>query len=61
MRSISTSTTSPGFIHNGGVRLAPTPPGVPVTITSPGYSRVNDEQYSICCGIPKIIWLMVAS
>jgi transcriptional regulator GlxA family with amidase domain len=37
-RSISISTTSPAFIHSGGVRLAPTPPGVPVTITSPGSS-----------------------
>ena len=34
--SISISTLSPGFIHTGGVRREPTPPGVPVTITSPG-------------------------
>jgi len=34
--SISISTLSPGFIHTGGVRRAPTPPGVPVTSTSPG-------------------------
>lgn len=34
---------------------------VPVTITSPGSSRVKDEQYSILRGISKIIWLMVAS
>ncbi len=26
---ISTSTVSPGFIHSGGIRLAPTPPRVP--------------------------------
>lgn len=25
---------SPGFNHSGGVRLAPTPPGVPVAMTS---------------------------
>jgi len=31
-----TSTTSPGFINIGGTLLKPTPPGVPVTITSPG-------------------------
>src|SRR5690606_8268152 len=34
--SISTSTTSPGFMNLGGLRLHPTPAGVPVTITSPG-------------------------
>jgi hypothetical protein len=34
----STSMTSPGFIHSGGLRLAPTPPGVPLTMTSPGSS-----------------------
>jgi hypothetical protein len=32
--SISTSTTSPGFIHKGGLRAKPTPSGVPVDITS---------------------------
>lgn len=41
--SISISTVSPGFIHKGGVRLAPTPPGVPVTMTSPGNSWVKAE------------------
>jgi len=40
---ISTSTVSPGFIHTGGLRRAPTPPGVPVTITSPGSSGVKVE------------------
>jgi len=29
---------SPSFIQTGGVRRAPTPPGVPVTITSPASS-----------------------
>ena len=38
MRSTSISTTSPSFIHTGGSRRAPTPPGVPVTITSPARS-----------------------
>ncbi|MGY3420517.1 hypothetical protein ACVWZW_000992 [Bradyrhizobium sp. F1.13.4] len=38
MPEISTSTVSPGRIHRGGLRLAPTPPGVPVTMTSPGTS-----------------------
>ena len=32
MRVTSTSTTSPSFMKTGGVRFAPTPPGVPVTI-----------------------------
>ena len=36
---ISTSSISPGFIHNGGLRLWPTPSGVPVAITSPGDSN----------------------
>jgi hypothetical protein len=39
--AISTSTTSPAFIHTGGSRLAPTPPGVPVRIRSPGDSGVK--------------------
>ena len=34
----TTSTVSPGRIHSGGVRFRPTPPGVPVTMTSPGAS-----------------------
>ena len=41
MGPIETSTRSPGFIHKGGVRFAPTPPGVPVAITSPGESGVK--------------------
>ena len=41
--SMSISTLSPGFIHIGGVRREPTPPGVPVTITSPGTSSVKVE------------------
>jgi hypothetical protein len=42
--SISTSTTSPGFIHKGGLRAKPTPSGVPVDITSPAMSGVQSEQ-----------------
>ncbi len=41
----STSKTSPGFIHTGGVRLLPTPPGVPVERTSPGTSSVKVVLY----------------
>ena len=48
MPEISTSTLSPRRSHNGGLRFAPTPAGVPVTITSPGRSgriagTVGDE------------------
>src|SRR5271154_5158050 len=35
---ISTSATSPGRMKSGGLRLQPTPPHVPDTITSPGSS-----------------------
>ena len=38
MPSISTSHTSPGRMKRGGLRLQPTPAGVPVAITSPGTS-----------------------
>ena len=41
MPLISTSTVSPTRIHKGGMRLAPTPPGVPVTMTSPGASGTD--------------------
>ena len=44
MRVTSTSTTSPSFMKTGGVRFAPTPPGVPVTMTSPGASGRKVEQ-----------------
>src|SRR5277367_3552694 len=60
-RSISTSTVSPGFIHKGGVRFTPTPPGVPVRITSPLSRRLNEEQYSTMVGTLKIIWPRTAS
>src|SRR5205085_672111 len=58
--SISISTLSPGFIHTGGLRRAPTPPGVPVTSTSPGASVVHAETYSMIFGILKIICSVVA-
>ena len=41
---ISTSTVSPGFIHTGGSRKAPTPPGVPVAMISPGASGIISER-----------------
>ena len=39
--SISTVTSSPSASRIGGSRKMPTPPGVPVAMTSPG-SRLND-------------------
>ena len=41
IRSISTVTSSPSASRSGGSRKMPTPPGVPVAMTSPG-SRLND-------------------
>ena len=58
--SISISTLSPGFIQIGGLRRAPTPPGVPVTSTSPGTSVVQVETYSMIFGILKIICSVLA-
>ena len=48
--STVTSMTSPGCIQTGGCRANPTPPGVPVAITSPGTSRVNEEKNSTALG-----------
>ena len=39
----SISATSPGRIQTGGLREAPTPPGVPDEITSPGSSSAHCE------------------
>lgn len=50
----STLTTSPGFRYSGGVRLCPTPEGVPVRITSPVLSSVNSEIVAISVGMEKI-------
>ena len=41
---------SPGLSHTGGVRAKPTPPGVPVLITSPGCSSAKVVMYSIRSG-----------
>ena len=55
MLEISTSATSPAFMKTGGSRLNPTPPGVPVAITSPGSSSVKPVRYSMMVGMSKII------
>ena len=49
MFDISTSSMSPGFIQSGGLRLWPTPSGVPVAMTSPGCSVVKSEQKLTIC------------
>src|SRR5271156_1054324 len=36
--STSTTTSSPGLSSRGGLKLIPTPPGVPVAMTSPALS-----------------------
>ena len=41
--SIAVSTMSPSSSSTGGFLAMPTPPGVPVSTTSPGRSRVNRE------------------
>jgi len=47
---ISTSSTSPGFIHTAGARRWPTPAGVPVAMTSPG-RQVSEIRYErMICG-----------
>lgn len=52
--SISLSMISPGFKYSGGLRCIPTPFGVPVRMTSPGFKvidlkskRVNNKNNSI--------------
>ena len=47
-------TTSPRFMNTGGSRFHPTPPGVPVAMTSPGTSSVKAEMYSMSAGTSKI-------
>lgn len=50
---ISTSITFPGTRYLGGLRPAPTPPGVPVIITLPFCSVVPELKYEIKYGTPK--------
>ena len=47
----STSTLSPGFKKTGGFLLNPTPPGVPVTNTSPALHAIAFETLEINIGI----------
>jgi len=45
----------PAFKNRGGLRLNPTPSGVPVAITSPARSSVTLDMYSISFATEKII------
>ena len=41
-QEIVTTTSSPGFRNTFGSRAKPTPPGVPVAITSPGFKVIRE-------------------
>ena len=49
-----TCTTSPGFRYAGGVWPIPTPAGVPVAITSPGWMVWLLEMVEMRVGIENI-------
>ena len=54
MPSISMRTVSPALSQVGGSMPMPTPAGVPVAMTSPGYSVMPREIVSIRVGMSKI-------
>ena len=60
MPSIATVTTSPSASRTGGSRKIPTPPGVPVAITSPGSSVNAREQWLMIAATPKYMSAVVA-
>jgi hypothetical protein len=57
----STSKTSPGCMKTGGLRAAPTPPGVPVMITSPGSRLIATLIISTSAETLKMSWSVLAS
>src|SRR5438270_10784719 len=59
MRSISTSTTSPSCKKRGGVRLNPTPEGVPVAMISPGSSVIRELRNAIEVATEKILFAVL--
>src|SRR4029078_7584475 len=61
MPSISIVTTSPGFRNSGGLRPAPTPSGVPLEITSPGYSVNVDVRKRTMCASSQIRFFVLPS
>ena len=46
---------SSGFSQRGGLRMAPTPAGVPVAMMSPGSSVIKLERNAMVCAIEKIM------
>src|SRR5208282_3269741 len=52
--SISTSKMSPACMYTGGLRAAPTPPGVPVMITSPRSRLIATLMVAISTGTLKM-------
>src|SRR5438270_8309408 len=59
MRSISTSTTSLSRKKRGGVRLNPTPEGVPVAMISPGSSVIRELRNAIEVATEKILFAVL--
>src|SRR5437763_842839 len=55
MRSISTSTTSPSRKKRGGVRLNPTPEGVPVAMISPRPTVIRELSHALELATQQII------
>src|SRR5436853_5710676 len=60
MRSISTSTTSPSCKKSGGVRLNPTPDGVPAAMISPGSRVMRELRKAIVEATEKTILAVVS-
>src|SRR5256885_14277308 len=60
MLSISTSTTSPSCKKSGGVRLNPTPDGVPVAMISPGSRVMRELRKAIVEATEKTILAVVS-
>ena len=58
---MSTTTSSPSRRNRGGSRKTPTPPGVPVAMTSPGSRVMNREQKAMRLGTSWTISDVLAS
>src|SRR6478609_8790851 len=56
-----TSTTSPATRYRGGVRLNPTPSGVPVATTSPGFRVITSDRYARSSPTPNTMSAVVPS
>ena len=60
MPSMELTSSSPAASQRGGIRLMPTPAGVPVKITSPGISVATADSLAIMLGTLKISWFVRA-